>query len=66
MPIAIVSVPVADQDRAKSFYVEVMNFAVLRDDPMGPTARWIQLQPPGGGAFWSTGSTRCRRAASRG
>jgi len=50
MPIAIVSIPVADQDRARAFYVDVMGFAVLRDDPMGPQARWIQLQPPGGGA----------------
>ncbi|SNS58576.1 hypothetical protein SAMN06295912_109141 [Sphingomonas laterariae] len=50
MPIAIVSIPVADQDRAKAFYTDVMGFAVPRDDPMGPQSRWIQLQPPGGGA----------------
>ncbi|ARS28166.1 VOC family protein [Sphingomonas sp. KC8] len=50
MPIAIVSVPVADQGRARAFYTDIMGFAVLRDEPMGPQSRWIQLQPPGGGA----------------
>jgi len=49
MPIAIVSIPVSDQAQSKAFYTEIMGFAVLRDDPMGPDSRWIQLQPPGGG-----------------
>lgn len=50
MPIAMVSIPVADQDKARAFYTEVMGFTVLRDEPMGPESRWVQLQPPGGGA----------------
>lgn len=50
MPIAMVSIPVADQERSRAFYTDVMGFSVLRDEPMGPDSRWIQLQPPGGGA----------------
>jgi catechol 2,3-dioxygenase-like lactoylglutathione lyase family enzyme len=43
----IVSVPVADQERAKKFYRDVLGFDLLRDEPMGPTGRWIQLAPQG-------------------
>jgi catechol 2,3-dioxygenase-like lactoylglutathione lyase family enzyme len=50
MPIAIVSVPVTDRDRARDFYVREMGFTLLRDEPMGPDMRWIQLQPEDGGA----------------
>lgn len=46
--IAVVSVPVADQDEAKRFYADVLGFAVIRDVPMGPGSRWIQLAPGGG------------------
>lgn len=46
----MVSIPVTDQERSRDFYVDVMGFALLRDDPMGSDSRWIQLQPPGGGA----------------
>jgi catechol 2,3-dioxygenase-like lactoylglutathione lyase family enzyme len=42
----IVSVPVTDQEQSKAFYRDVLGFTLLRDDPMGPTARWIQLAPP--------------------
>ncbi|MBV9843276.1 MAG: VOC family protein [Sphingomonadaceae bacterium] len=50
MPIAIVSVPVTDQTRARDFYTGVMNFALLREQEMQPGTRWIQLQPKSGGA----------------
>jgi len=50
MPIAIVSVPVADQAAARDFYTEKMGFTLLRDEPMGPQMRWIQLQPKTGGS----------------
>lgn len=50
MSIAVVSVPVADQMAAKRFYTEVMDFAVLHDEAMGPDMRWIQLQPKSGGS----------------
>lgn len=47
--IAIISIPVADQRRAKQFYTEVLGFAPVRDDPMGPDRRWVQLAPSDGG-----------------
>lgn len=50
MAIAVVSVPVTDQAAAKAFYTDVMRFAVLEDEAMGPAMRWIQLQPQTGGA----------------
>jgi catechol 2,3-dioxygenase-like lactoylglutathione lyase family enzyme len=45
--IFIVSIPVADQAAARAFYVGVLGFEVLRDNPMGPDQRWIQLAPAG-------------------
>ncbi|MEJ3658132.1 VOC family protein [Actinomycetes bacterium KLBMP 9759] len=50
MQIAIVSVPVRDQDRAKEFYVEKLGFRAVADDPFGSGRRWVQLAPSGGGA----------------
>ena len=50
MPIAVVSIPVADQSAALAFYMDVMGFTLLRDEAMGPAMRWIQLQPKTGGA----------------
>ena len=44
--IDIVSIPVSDQDRAKSFYEKVLGFKVVRDNPMGPGRRWVELAPP--------------------
>ncbi|MCP3803295.1 VOC family protein [Allokutzneria sp. A3M-2-11 16] len=49
MKIAIVSVPVRNQDKAKRFYVDKLGFDVISDDAMGPDARWVLLSPPGGG-----------------
>jgi predicted enzyme related to lactoylglutathione lyase len=43
----IVSVPVSDQARSKAFYRDVVGFEVVRDEPMGPGMRWIQLSPKG-------------------
>jgi catechol 2,3-dioxygenase-like lactoylglutathione lyase family enzyme len=43
----IVSVPVADQEKSKAFYRDVLGFSLLRDEPMGPNGKWIQLAPPG-------------------
>ena len=50
MPIAVVSVPVSDQDRALAFYRDVMRFDLKDDQAMGPAMRWIQFQPSDGGA----------------
>ena len=50
MPITsfeIISVPVTDPQRAKRFYSEVLGFELIRDEPMGPDMRWIQLAPRG-------------------
>jgi catechol 2,3-dioxygenase-like lactoylglutathione lyase family enzyme len=38
---------VSDQDRARDFYVGVLGLDLLRDDPMGPGMRWVQVAPPG-------------------
>jgi len=43
----IVSVPVSDQERAKLFYRDVVGFELLREEPMGPKQKWIQLAPQG-------------------
>ena len=50
MSIAIVSVPVTDQLKARDFYRDVMGLTLLRDEAMGPDMRWIQLQPKDGGS----------------
>jgi catechol 2,3-dioxygenase-like lactoylglutathione lyase family enzyme len=43
--LGIVSVPVSDPDRAIAFYVGILGFELLRDDPMGPDMRWVQVKP---------------------
>jgi catechol 2,3-dioxygenase-like lactoylglutathione lyase family enzyme len=45
--ISVLSLPVSDQDRARDFYVGVLGLDLLRDDPMGPGMRWVQVAPPG-------------------
>jgi catechol 2,3-dioxygenase-like lactoylglutathione lyase family enzyme len=47
--VAVVSVPVSDQDRAKKFYTDTLGFRLLRDDDSVPGIRWIQVAPSGGG-----------------
>ena len=42
-----VGVYVSDQDRALGFYVNTLGFEKLRDEPMGPDARWIEVAPAG-------------------
>jgi catechol 2,3-dioxygenase-like lactoylglutathione lyase family enzyme len=42
----IVSVPVADQERSKVFYRDILGFTLLREESMG-SGKWIQLAPPG-------------------
>jgi catechol 2,3-dioxygenase-like lactoylglutathione lyase family enzyme len=50
MPIAVVSIPVTDPIAARDFYRDTMAFALVREEAMGPTMRWIQLQPETGGS----------------
>jgi predicted enzyme related to lactoylglutathione lyase len=40
-------IPVADQDRARDFSVDVLGFELLQDVEMGPSMRWVQVAPPG-------------------
>ena len=47
--VQVVSVPVADQDRARDFYRDKLGFEVIADTAMGDQ-RWVQVAPPGGGA----------------
>jgi catechol 2,3-dioxygenase-like lactoylglutathione lyase family enzyme len=42
----VVTLPVADQDRAKDFYVGMLGFQVLMDQQAGPV-RWLQVGPQG-------------------
>ncbi len=46
--VQLLSLPVADQDRARDFYVDVLGFDLVRDNPMGPDSRWVQVAPKGG------------------
>jgi catechol 2,3-dioxygenase-like lactoylglutathione lyase family enzyme len=46
--IQLASVPVTDQDRSLAFYVDTLGFELLRDDPMGPEQRWVQVGPKDG------------------
>ncbi len=43
----IISIPVADPQKAKAFYMDVMGFDLIRESPMGPGMTWIQLAPKG-------------------
>ncbi len=45
-----VMVPVADQDKAISFYTNMLGFTVAADVPFGEGSRWVEVAPPGGGA----------------
>lgn len=47
--IGVISVPVADQDRARKFYVDTLGWSVVADEP-SEEGRWVQLALPGGGA----------------
>jgi catechol 2,3-dioxygenase-like lactoylglutathione lyase family enzyme len=46
--VIVVSVPVSDQDRARTFYVDTLGFDLVREDDSIPGLRWIQVAPPGG------------------
>jgi catechol 2,3-dioxygenase-like lactoylglutathione lyase family enzyme len=46
--VQLFSLPVRDQDRARDFYIDVLGFEVIREAPMGPEQRWVQVAPKGG------------------
>jgi catechol 2,3-dioxygenase-like lactoylglutathione lyase family enzyme len=45
--LAIVSIPVKEQERSKRFYNEVLGFPIEREPDFKPGARWIELSVPG-------------------
>ncbi|KAB2350331.1 glyoxalase superfamily protein [Actinomadura rudentiformis] len=47
--IEVVSVPVSDVDRAKTFYADQLGFAVDHDTSVSDDVRFVQLTPRGSG-----------------
>ncbi|MFF8956879.1 VOC family protein [Streptomyces sp. NPDC014894] len=47
MTLEVVTVPVADPDRSKTFYAEGCGFRLDLDQEVAPGVRVIQLTPPG-------------------
>ena len=45
--VGTVFVPVADQDRALTFYLEKLGFEKRGDFPYGEGSRWVEVAPPG-------------------
>jgi predicted enzyme related to lactoylglutathione lyase len=45
--VKLIGICVSDQARALDFYANTLGFAVVSDQPLGPTARWIEVVPPG-------------------
>ena len=45
--VQLLSVPVSDQDRARDFYLDTLGFELVRESPMGPDQRWVQVRPVG-------------------
>ncbi|HEY7042438.1 MAG TPA: glyoxalase superfamily protein [Nocardioidaceae bacterium] len=45
--LELVTVPVADVERAKSFYVDQVGFRVAQDHRVDDTHRFVELVPPG-------------------
>jgi catechol 2,3-dioxygenase-like lactoylglutathione lyase family enzyme len=46
--VQVVSVLVAEQERAMKFYVGALGFEVRRDEAFGPGMRWVEVAPEGG------------------
>ena len=45
--IQLFSIPVSDQQRAKRFYVDALDWELVREAPMGPGQTWVQVRPKG-------------------
>jgi predicted enzyme related to lactoylglutathione lyase len=45
--IGIVAIPIADQDRALTFYVDTLGLEKRTDVPFGGDYRWIEVAPAG-------------------
>ena len=46
--VSVISVPVADQERAKRFYTDQVGFQLLLEASFGKQLRWIQVGPGSG------------------
>jgi predicted enzyme related to lactoylglutathione lyase len=53
--LELVTLPVSDVDRAKSFYVEMLGFNADHDHRVSPELRFVQLTPPGSGCSIAIG-----------
>ena len=45
--IDIVSIPVSDQQVSKKFYMDILGFEIVRENPMGPDQNWVELSLTG-------------------
>jgi catechol 2,3-dioxygenase-like lactoylglutathione lyase family enzyme len=45
--LAIISIPVKDQEIAKNFYHDILGFDIVRESPFKPDTKWIELNIPG-------------------
>jgi len=45
--VGTVGIPVADQERALTFYRDTLGFEVRMDGTFGEGMRWIEVAPPG-------------------
>jgi len=45
--VKFVSIPVSDQERALTFYTNVLGFRILTDQPFNDKQRWLELGIPG-------------------
>ncbi len=54
--LELVSIPVADVDRAKAFYTEKIGFNADHDHQVNDQMRFVQLTPPGSGCSIAIGT----------
>jgi catechol 2,3-dioxygenase-like lactoylglutathione lyase family enzyme len=45
--VALVVIPVSDQERSIQFYVDTLGFEKRVDTPFGNGYRWVEVAPPG-------------------
>ena len=43
MKINIVSIPVSNQQASKKFYMDILGFEIVRENPMGKNQTWVEL-----------------------
>ena len=53
--LELVTLPVSDVDRAKSFYVDQLGFNADYDHRVSPELQFVQLTPPGSGCSIAIG-----------